>query len=249
MPSTQEKSTRELDALRRVGSIVRLTLDAMHANVRPGVTTREIDAIGAAVLQRHGARSAPKLVYGFPGSVCISINDEIVHGVPGDRIIQQGDLVKLDVTAEKGGFMADAAVTVPVAPVSEEAIRLVACVRNAFQKALEVMRAGNPVNGIGRAIEAEVTGRGFSVIPQFTGHGIGRSLHEEPCVPNFFDPELDGLLTEGMVLAIEPIITAGSGLCMKAEDGWTHRTCDGRRSAHYEHTIVVTSGSPVILTS
>lgn len=249
MPSTQEKSARELDALRRVGSIVRLTLDAMHAHVRPGVTTREVDAIGAAVIQRHSARPAPKLVYGFPGSVCISINEEIVHGVPGDRIIRKGDIVKLDVTAEKEGFMADAAMTVAVAPVSEEAIRLVACARSAFRKALTVIQAGNPVNAIGRAIETEVTTRGFSVIPQFTGHGIGRSIHEEPCVPNFFDPELDGLLTEGMVLAIEPIITAGSGLCMKSEDGWAHHTCDGRLSAHYEHTVMVTTGSPVILTA
>lgn len=220
----------------------------MHKHVRPGVTTRELDAVGASVLRSHGARPAPMFIYGFPGSVCISVNDEIVHGVPGDRVIRRGDIVKLDVAAEKSGYIADAAITVPVSPVSEEAMRLVACVRAAFYKAMETARAGLPVNLIGRAIESEVIDRGFSIIPQFTGHGIGLSMHQAPCIPNFFDPEMSDELTEGQVLAIEPIVAARSAGCVKLDDGWTYVTSDGGLAAHFEHTIVVTRGRPILLT-
>ena len=239
----------ELEALRAAGAIVRLVLEAMKRQVRPGITTGELDAIGAAVMQEHGARSAPATVYNFPGSNCISLNEEAVHGVPGARALQSGDLLKLDVTIEKDGFMADAAETVAVGKVTPEAERLMACARRAFEKAMLVARAGFRVSEIGRAVEREVRRDGFSVIRELGGHGIGRTIHEQPRVPNYPDPEARQVLTEGLVIAVEPIIAAGSGRAILAEDGWTMKTADRRPAAHYEHTIVITRGKPLLLTA
>lgn len=243
------ESERDWEGLRRVGRIVRLALAAMAKQARPGVTTKELDRIGAEVLRKHGARSAPQLVYGFPGSICISVNDEAVHGVPGARAIAAGDLVKLDVTAEKDGYMADSALTVAVPPVSDERRRLVACARSAFRKAMDAARAGNRVYDIGRAVETEVRRHGFVVIRELSGHGIGRSIHEPPSVPNCFDRRSREPLTEGLVLAVEPIVAAGSGRFVEDRDGWTFRTADGSPSAHHEHTVVITRGRPVLLTA
>jgi methionyl aminopeptidase len=239
----------ELEALRAAGAIVRRVLEAMKRQVRPGITTGELDAIGAAVIAENGARSAPATVYNFPGSNCISLNEEAVHGVPGARALQPGDLLKLDVTIEKDGFMADAAETVPVGKVTPEAERLMACARRAFEKAMLVARAGFRVSEIGRAVEREVRRDGFSVIRELGGHGIGRTIHEQPRVPNYPDPEARQILTEGLVIAVEPIIAAGSGRTILAEDGWTMKTADRRPAAHYEHTIVITKGKPVLLTA
>lgn len=239
----------ELEALRAAGAIVRLVLEAMKSQVRPGITTGELDAIGAAVMQDNGARSAPATVYNFPGSNCISLNDEAVHGVPGARALECGDLLKLDVTIEKDGFMADAAETVAVGKVTPEAERLMACARRAFEKAMLVARAGFRVSEIGRAVEREVRRDGFSVIRELGGHGIGRTIHEQPRVPNYPDPEAHQVLTEGLVIAVEPIIAAGSGRAILAEDGWTMKTADRRPAAHYEHTIVITKGKPLLLTA
>jgi methionyl aminopeptidase len=239
----------ELEALRAAGAIVRLVLEAMKRQVRPGITTGELDAIGAAVIQENGARSAPATVYNFPGANCISLNEEAVHGVPGARALQPGDLLKLDVTIEKDGFMADAAETVAVGKVTPEAERLMACARRAFEKAMLVARAGFRVSEIGRAVEREVRRDGFSVIRELGGHGIGRTIHEQPRVPNYPDPEARQVLTEGLVIAVEPIIAAGSGRAILAEDGWTMRTADRRPAAHYEHTIVITKGKPMLLTA
>ncbi len=239
----------ELEALRAAGAIVRLVLEAMKRQVRPGITTGELDAIGAAVMQENGARSAPATVYNFPGSNCISLNEEAVHGVPGARALQSGDLLKLDVTIEKDGFMADAAETVAVGKVTPEAERLMACARRAFEKAMLVARAGFRVSEIGRAVEREVRRDGFSVIRELGGHGIGRTIHEPPRVPNYPDPEARQVLTEGLVIAVEPIIAAGSGRAILAEDGWTMKTADRRPAAHYEHTIVITRGKPLLLTA
>ena len=235
--------------MRAAGAVVCLMLSAMKNAVRPGITTGELDEVGANVMRQHGARSAPALVYGFPGVNCISLNDEAVHGVPGKRALQEGDVVKLDVTVEKNGFMADAAVTVPVGEVSEERQRLVACAERAFEKAMLVARAGFRVSEIGRVIEREVRNSGFSVIRNLAGHGIGRTIHEEPRVPNFADPEANQILTEGLVITVEPIIAAGSGRAFVAEDNWTIVTADRRASAHYEHTIVITQGEPIVLTA
>jgi methionyl aminopeptidase len=164
-------------------------------------------------------------------------------------VLEDGDLVKLDVTIEKDGYMADAAVTVPVGTVEEESLRLAACAERAFQKAMLVARAGFRVMEIGRVVEREVRRDGFSVIRQLGGHGIGRTIHEEPRIPNYADPEAKQILREGMVITVEPIIAAGRGAAVLEEDGWTLRTADRRRSAHYEHTLVITKGAPILLTA
>jgi len=239
----------ELEGMRAAGDVVRRVIEAMKQNVRPGVTTAELDAIGDKVMRDEGAQSAPALVYHFPGSSCISLNDEAVHGIPGERALREGDLLKLDVTVEKNGFMADAAVTVPVGTVSEESQRLIACAERAFAKAMLVARAGFGVSDIGRAVEREVRRDGFSVIRDLGGHGIGRTIHEAPRVPNYADPQATQVLTEGMVITVEPIIAAGSGRATLAKDGWTVQTADHRPSAHYEHTIVITKGKPMVLTA
>lgn len=239
----------ELARLRAAGVVVRRVLEAMKRQVRPGITTGELDTIGAKVIEENGGRSAPAMVYGFPGANCISLNEEAVHGIPGDRPLRDGDLLKLDVTVEKDGFMADAAETVAVGTVSKEAERLMACAQRAFEKAMLVARAGFRVSEIGRAVEREVRREGFSVIRELGGHGIGRTIHEEPRVPNFPDPEARQVLTEGLVITVEPIIAAGSGRTLLEKDGWTVRTADRRPSAHYEHTLVVTKGTPMLLTA
>jgi methionyl aminopeptidase len=243
------KSQAELKKLQVIGRIVRLTLEEMAAAVRPGVTTAALDSIGAAVLARHGAESSPPLVYGFPGTACISVNDEAIHGIPGKRTLAEGDLVKLDVTAQKDGFVADAAVTVRVGQVSATADALARCAETAFRQGLKAARAGNRVCEIGRAVEREVRRCGFSVIRELCGHGVGRTIHEEPCVPNHYDPRFRAKLTDGLVITIEPIIAAGGGRAELQPDKWTIRTGDGSLTAHYEHTVVVTRGEPIMLTA
>ena len=243
------KEPAELEGLRAAGKIVRLMIEAKQREVRPGITTAELDRIGATVMRQNGAKSAPVMVYNFPGTSCISLNEEAVHGIPGNRTVAEGDLVKLDVTVEKDGFMADAAVTVPVGRVSEEKQHLVACAERAFQKAMLVARAGFRVSEIGRVVEKEVERSGFSVIRDLGGHGIGRTIHEEPRVPNYPDPAARQILTEGLVITVEPIIAAGSGRAALAKDGWTVCTTDGTASAHYEHTLVIGKGEPILLTA
>jgi methionyl aminopeptidase len=239
----------ELAALRAAGVVVRRVLEAMKQEARPGVTTGELDSIGAEIIKENGARSAPATVYGFPGSNCISVNEEAVHGVPGNRALREGDLLKLDVTVEKDGFMADAAETIAVGTVTQEGQRLITCVHRAFEKAMLVARAGFRISEIGRVVEREVRQDGFAVIRELGGHGIGRTIHEEPRIPNYPDPEARQVLTEGLVIAVEPIISAGSGRAILARDGWTMRTADRKPAAHYEHTIIVTRGAPVLLTA
>jgi len=239
----------EMEAMREAGRIVRRVIDAMKAQVRPGVTTQQLDEVGAEVMRRNGAQSAPTLVYNFPGANCISLNEEAVHGIPSDRQIQNGDVLKLDVTIEKNGFMADAAITVPVGEISEESQRLIDTAERAFQKAMLVARAGFRVSEIGRMVEREVHRAGFSVIRDLGGHGIGRTIHEEPRVPNFPDPEANQILTEGLVITVEPIIAAGSARTVLGKDGWTVRTADRRPAAHYEQTLVITKREPILLTA
>src|SRR6267154_6479735 len=226
-----------------------MVMDAMKAEVRAGVTTRYLDEIGARVMQENGARSAPSMVYQFPGASCISLNDEAVHGVPGERKLEAGDIVKLDVTLEKDGYMADAAITVPVGLVSPQAENLIACAERAFHKAMLVARAGFRVFEIGRAVEREVRKSGFSVIRELGGHGIGRTIHEAPHVPNYADPHAGQIMKEGLVITVEPIISSGSGRVFTDTDGWTVRTGDRSLSAHFEHTLVITAGIPLLLTA
>ena len=179
---------------------------------------------------------------------CISVNDEAVHGIPSGRIVQEGDLVKLDVTIEKDGFMADAAETVAVGEISEEKQRLIDCVQRAFTKSMLVARAGFRVSEIGRIVEREVRRSGFSVIRDLGGHGIGRTIHEEPRVPNYADPDANQILREGLVITCNQSLREDRG-CHIAKDGWTMRTADRRAAAHYEHTLVITRGEPILLTA
>ncbi len=243
------RTDAELAGLQEAGRVVRLVLDAMRDAVAPGVTTKRLDEIGAAVMRANGARSAPKLVYKFPGENCISVNAEIVHGIPSGRTLREGDLVKLDVTVEKGGFMADACVTAPVGRVSARAASLAEAAEKAFHAGLREVRAGRRACDVGAAVEAAVEKRGFRVVRTLTGHGIGRTIHEAPTIPNWNDPEHRTWLEEGMVITVEPIICAGSGESYEADDGWTVMTADGSLAAHYEHTLVVRKGPPLLLTA
>jgi methionyl aminopeptidase len=240
---------QELAYLKAAGRVVRQVLDAMKAEVRPGVSTQYLDDIGARVMQENGAQSAPRKVYKFPGATCISLNDEAVHGIPGDRTLKDGDLVKLDVTVEKDGFMADAAMTVPVGEISQQAERLISCAERAFHKSMLVARSGFRVFEIGKMVEREVRKSGFSVIRELGGHGIGRTIHEQPHVPNYPDPQARQVMNKNLVITVEPIISSGSGRVFTAKDGWTLRTGDRALSAHFEHTLVITSGAPMLLTA
>jgi len=242
-------SDKDLRGLRRVGRVVALARDEMRRAVEPGMSTRELDRIGAGVFERHGARSAPNLVYGFPATNCISLNDEAVHGIPSpERTIRPGDLVKIDVTAELGGYMADSAVTVALPGGDAVNERLVRCAESAYGKAAAVARAGRPINKIGRAIETAAKREGFSVLWELNSHGIGRGIHEEPTVPQYYDRRFGAPLTKGLVITIEPILSAGSGRVKDEGDGFTLSTADGSPSVHHEHTIVITRGTPITLT-
>lgn len=243
------ETEEELRALRATGRVVASALRAMRSHVRPGVTTAELDAVGGRVFREAGARSGPQLDYGFPGISCISVNDEAVHGIPGRRRLRDGDLVKLDVTAELNGFYADACASVPVGRRRPEVGQLIATAQQALADGMRAARAGAPLNAIGAAIEATVHAAGHSVCGALTGHGIGRRIHEAPQVPNCYVAHLQDLLTDGLVLTIEPIIAAGRGDVRDSPDGWTIRTGDGTLSAHAEHTVVITAGQPEILTA
>lgn len=241
------ESAGDLDGMREAGRVTTETLDALQQAVAEGVTTAALDSVAREVLRRNDARSAPALVYGFPGTVLISVNDEIVHGIPGVRRLKRGDLVSLDVTIEKDGFIADAARSVIVGEGSATARDLVAAAESSLRAALQVARAGIRVNEIGRAVQNEVRRRGFSVVRGLCGHGVGRTIHEEPQVPNVYDRSLRDVLTDGLVLTIEPMITAGSSYPIQSPDGWTIKTKDGSLAAHCEHTLVITKGMPLIL--
>jgi methionyl aminopeptidase len=243
------ESAADLDGLRDVGRITRQTLDVLERHVRAGVTTADLDRVAANVFAGEGARSAPALVYDIPANVLISVNDEVVHGLPGPRRLERGDLVKLDVTVEKNGYIADAARSVIVGAGTDTARRLVACARAAFRAGLAVARAGTRVNESGRAVDREVRRHGFRVVQGLTGHGVGRTIHEAPTVPNHYDPWQRDVLSEGLVLTIEPMISAGSSVPIEDGNGWTIRTRDGSLAAHYEHTLVITRGEPMILTA
>jgi methionyl aminopeptidase len=240
-------SPADLAGLRAAGAVVAATLRECRRAVRPGLTTAELDAVAARTFARHGAQSGPWLTYRFPGAICISVNDEVVHGVPRARRLRDGDIVKIDVTAELDGYYADACITVPVGRPKPASARLAAASQAALRKGIEAAVAGAPRNAIGRAVEAEVEKRGFHVIRELTGHGIGRRLHEKPDVLNWCDPLDDEPLTDGLVITIEPMISAGSTELEELEDGWTLVTADGSRSAHFEHTMVIRRDQPPLV--
>jgi methionyl aminopeptidase len=242
-------SGADLSAMRRVAQLVARTLAEMHAAVRPGVTTASLDALAAGFARRNGARSAPQLAYGFPGFTCISVNDEIVHGVPGPRVLRPGDVVKLDVTLELDGYIADAARTVLVPPAAPNARRLQRCARHALNRALDAARAGWRLADVGGAVEAEVRRWGFAVVRELGGHGVGRHIHESPSIPNFRDPGERGVLTDGLVIAVEPMITEVAARVVQEADGWTLRTHNRTLAVHHENTILVRRGAPLVLTA
>jgi methionyl aminopeptidase len=237
----------DLAGLKRAGAVVAATLRELRRHVRPGITTRELDEVAARVFAHHGARSGPILAYAFPGTICISVNDEAVHGIPGPRRLRDGDVVKLDVTAELDGYYADACISVPVGKPRPATARMVTAAQVALRKGIAVARAGVPRNAIGGAVETEVERRGFTVLRELTGHGIGTSLHEAPTVFNFRDPADDEPLTEGLVITIEPMIAAGDTEVRQLDDGWTLVTDGGSRSAHMEHTLVVRRDAPPLV--
>jgi methionyl aminopeptidase len=243
------ESRQELEGLQAAGRVVAQALRRMRAAVAPGVTTGALDAPAAETFAAAGARSGPQLDYDFPGVTCISVNDEAVHGVPSDRRLSAGDLVKLDVTAELDGFYADACVTAAVGAVDPQAKRLLQTARRALSAALRGATAGTPLNVVGGAVEDVVRAEGFAVCRALTGHGIGRRIHEPPSVYNYNMPEARERLHPGLVLTIEPIISTGSGEVVDGDDGWTIRTADAALSAHAEHTIMITTGAPVVLTA
>lgn len=248
-PAMTIDSADDLEGMHRAARVVAIALAAASAEARPGITTLMLDAVVADVFAEHGARSAPQLLYGFPGQACISINDVAVHGIPGRTPIRAGDLVTIDVTAELDGYIADAATTIPMPKASGVKRRLASAAHAALDRALGVAMAGVSLRDLGRAVEDETRRHGFTVLREVGGHGVGRAIHEKPSVPNWDDPSARGDLHEGLVIAVEPIIAAGGRTLVEDRDGWTLRTSDGSPSAHAEHTIVVTSGAPIVLTA
>jgi methionyl aminopeptidase len=221
----------------------------MKAAAHVGMTTAELDTVAASTFKRFGARSAPQLTYGFPGVTCISVNDEIVHGIPGPRRLAAGDVLKVDVTAELGGYIADAATTILLPPVTFNATRLKQAASDALRAALRVARTGNRVSVIGRAVESEARRSGFAVVRELCGHGVGRQIHESPSVPNYEDGFSRDMLTEGLVIAVEPMLMELPSRPVQGSDGWTIRTRNGCLAVHEEHTIVVRAGAPLIVTA
>ncbi|MGO0122785.1 type I methionyl aminopeptidase [Desulfothermobacter acidiphilus] len=242
------KSERELQYMREAGRIVALTLQELEKAIRPGVTTKELDALAEEFIRRQGARPAFKGLYGFPASICTSVNEEVVHGIPGPRRLQEGDIISIDVGTEVEGYHGDGAWTFPVGVISEEATRLLEVTRESLYQGISKAVAGNRLSDISHAIQSYVERHGFSVIRDFVGHGIGRKMHEEPQVPNFGPPGRGPLLEEGMTLAIEPMVSAGTYEVEVLPDNWTVVTKDLRLAAHFEHTIAVRRSQAEILT-
>lgn len=241
------KSEAELSVMRRSSQIVATILSELRKMVRPGVKTKELDAYAEMRARELGALPAFKGYHGYPASLCVSINEEVVHGIPSERELKEGDIVSLDFGVVYEGFYGDAAVTLPVGEVTETARKLIEVAESSFFRGLEQMREGNRLSDISAAIQAEVERHGFSVIRAFVGHGIGRALHEEPQVPNFGLPGHGPRLKKGMTLAIEPMIAAGSWEVEVLSDGWTAVTRDRSLSAHYEHTVALTERGVEIL--
>jgi methionyl aminopeptidase len=243
------KSPSEVALMRQAGRIVCDILDALEEAVRPGVSTWELDQLAERLIAEQGARPAFKGYQGFPACLCASVNHEVVHGIPSrKRRLEEGDLMKLDFGVVYRGFYGDSARTLPVGKVSGEAQRLVDTTREALAKAIQVMRVGNRLGDIGHAVQSHAEARGFSVVRGFTGHGIGRHLHEPPEVPNYGTAGTGMRLKAGMVLAVEPMVNAGTEEVDLLEDDWTAVTLDGKLSAHFEHTVLVTEHGPEILT-
>ncbi len=244
------ETEEELAGMKAIGQICGETLKLMRDSVRPGMTTKQLDEIGAEFLRSKGARSAPILTYRFPGHTCISLNDEAAHGIPSDkRVIQEGDLINIDVSAELNGFIGDTGASYTVGDIKPEHQALCNATKAALRDAIAVAQDGNNLSAIGRAVQNAAEKYGFRIIRELGGHGVGRGLHEEPRrVPNYFTNRTRGKLHKGLVLTIEPFFTYGTGHIFTGDDGWTLSTLDGTLSAQYEHTIMVTENDAVLLT-
>jgi len=242
------KNAREIEHMRGAGRVASEILQRVSAAVEPGVTTREIDEFAADLMREHDCKSAFLGYRGFPGHTCISVNEEVVHGIGGPRRVQPGDILKIDVGIVKNGWIGDNATTVAVGEIPGPTKRLLAATEQALFEAIDRARAGLRLAELCGAVEAHVKPLGFTVVREFVGHGVGRDLHEEPQVPNYRPQGKTPLLEAGMVLAIEPMVNAGSGRVRILEDGWTVVTADNLPSAHFEHTVLVTDGDPELLT-
>ena len=244
------RSAAELERMREAGRLVGEVLTELTAAVAPGVSTAELDEIAERRIRQAGATPAFKGYHGYPATICASINDEVIHGIPsGRRVLAEGDIISIDVGAALDGYYGDSAVTLPVGHVSEQAATLLRVTEESLYKAIEQARPGKRVSDIGHAVQRHVEAFGCSVVREFVGHGIGVRMHEEPQVPNYGEPGHGPRLAEGMVLAIEPMVNAGKPAVKVLADGWTAVTRDTSLSAHFEHTVAVTSGEPWILTA
>lgn len=234
--------------MRRSGRVAARVLSAVMEHVQPGISTQELDELASRLMRKMGARSAFLNYRGYPRSICVSINEEVVHGIPGSRRIKEGDIVSIDVGVIYDGYIGDNAATVVVGNVAPEILRLVQTTEAALYAAIDRIRPGRRLGEVGHAIETTARRAGFSVVREFVGHGVGRRLHEDPPVPNFGPPESGPVLVEGMTLAIEPMFNLGTDAVVVREDGWTAVTADGSPSAHFEHTVAVVNGGAEILT-
>ena len=242
------KTPDELERMRQAGAIVARLLQHLAELVAPGVKTKELDVAARAFIQASGAEPAFLGYRGFPATICVSINDEVVHGIPGERIIKTGDVVSIDAGVKRHGFFSDAALTVPVGRVSARAQRLIDTTRQSLEDAIAMAQPANRLSDISHAVQQTVEREGFGIVRDFVGHGIGRALHEEPPIPNYGAPHTGPRLQPGMVLAIEPMVTMGRWDVDVLEDGWTAVTRDRSLAAHFEHTVVVTERDPEVLT-
>jgi methionyl aminopeptidase len=242
------RSAEEIAKMRRAGRVVAEMHAATRKAARPGVSTAELDAVAATVLERRGARSKFLHYRGYPAVICTSPNDVIVHGIPGDYILQAGDILSIDCGAIVEGYHGDAAFTMPIGEVSAEAARLIETTERSLWAGIDQLTDGNRLHEVGRAIQAVAEGAGFSVVREYVGHAIGTAMHEEPQVPNYWPGQGGPVLKAGMVFAIEPMVNAGGPETKLLEDGWSVVTADGRLSAHFEHTIAVTDNGPEVLT-
>ena len=242
------KSGHEIEMMRRAGKITAAARALARDMVKPGVTTQQIDEAVYQFIISQGATPSFLNYSGFPASACISINDEVIHGIPGKRVLREGDIVSVDVGAYIGGFHGDCAGTYPCGQVSDEAMRLIRVTQQSFFEGLKYAREGYRVSDIGAAVQSYVEANGFSVVREFVGHGIGRQLHESPEVPNYGKPGHGPRLLRGMTLAVEPMVNAGGAAIRQLSDGWTVKTLDGKYAAHYENTILITAGEPELLT-
>ena len=242
-------SQNDIEYLKAIGRICAETLRKMMNATRAGMTTLELDEIGRALLEAEGARSAPEVMYNFPGATCISVSPVIAHGIPDGHVLRDGELIHIDVSAELDGYYADTGASMVVSKHERNLEKLLDATKATLMKALHAAKAGNPLNGIGRTVYNEARRRGFNVIYNLTGHGIGRRLHENPQeILNFYNPGDRRILNDGLVLAIEPFLTPGIGRVVQEKDGWTMRTMDRTIAAQFEHTIIVTKNEPIILT-